>query len=483
MNEQQLKEDASLYAVGLLEGADRARFERRLGELPELRAYVGELEDAVAAVALTSPDQEADPSNLKAIQARVSGGRIRAVPGLIARLPGGWPIAAALVALLAWGFTRYQEVQHNLSRAEGERDAVAGKLDQLFLVLDGNANGGAGSEGTVLAPADGKGGEGKGGIPELLRAAHKSVTLLQNLDEVKKQLAQFRRLEDERLVSNPGLARLTVVEMLDPTLTPEERERQRTLSNEVSDIIGETIETAGGGESSEPGDGDAEKAEPTPLQISAEFWPREVTVTGGMLPFGFAENLPNGTTIRQKGFTAESGEELGFVPMDGGRFYDPRGNLIWSPSANGEDYLGRRPVAGFDPDNLETYLPPADEPVKAPATEPLPKPAAEETAPAFDPKAFTLYDETTGQGSVIVQNLPEADQGSLYHLWLNDPRTEAPIPVGWIPNDLEAGSGRVFFELDAGFVPSGYLLTIEVYDESGKIQVSEPSDTVILHGP
>ena len=96
-------------------------------------------------------------------------------------------------------------------------------------------------------------------------------------------------------------------------------------------------------------------------------------------------------------------------------------------------------------------------------------------------KAYTLYDETTGQGSIIVQNLPQLEAGSNYHLWLNDPRSDNPIPVGWLPNDLENGSGRVFFELETGFAPSGYALTVEDFDPDAG--VSSPSDSVILHGP
>ena len=92
--------------------------------------------------------------------------------------------------------------------------------------------------------------------------------------------------------------------------------------------------------------------------------------------------------------------------------------------------------------------------------------------------AYTLFDETTGAGSIVLGNLPAAPEGRAYQLWLTDSGQQNPVSVGLLP-ELEGGSGRVFFDtLAPGFAPSGYFLTLE--SAAGSTQ---PSGERVLSGP
>ena len=365
---RKLKESGSLYAAGLLEGAECRQFEACMRVLPELRTHVAEIQDAVAAVTLTAPPVEADPSNLEEIQRRVSGGpfsSITSLPGVLARLPGGWPIAALLTLLVGWGYVQHQSDRDQIAHLKGARDAVVRELE---LIIEALPMGGDPENGLVDGSLGGSSTAGGGNSSmhgHLAVGNQKVYRMLQDLETVKEQLAQFRKLEDERTKPSPGLARLTLVELADPSLTPEEREGMPVISDTVTDLIEDNLGVAGGdgqGEDSDPesesgggttgeqGSTEPEEPQVSPLTISARYWPREVTVSEGMLPFSYVRDLPNGTTIRQVGFTATDAEDLGFIPIEGDSFYDERGNMIWTPSSNGTDYLARRPGPEFDPE-------------------------------------------------------------------------------------------------------------------------------------
>jgi hypothetical protein len=67
-------------------------------------------------------------------------------------------------------------------------------------------------------------------------------------------------------------------------------------------------------------------------------------------------------------------------------------------------------------------------------------PVAADQVPPDSPNmaAYTIYDETTGQGSILIQNLPAADEGSHYQLWMGDSLEPQPINIGALP-ELESG--------------------------------------------
>ncbi len=93
-------------------------------------------------------------------------------------------------------------------------------------------------------------------------------------------------------------------------------------------------------------------------------------------------------------------------------------------------------------------------------------------------RGYPIFDETTGSGSIILQNLPAAADGQSYQLWITDPASPQPVSVGIIPS-LEEGGGRVWFDLGGpGVAPSGYLLTLEPGAGS-----KSPTGRVVLQGP
>lgn len=122
MNDDRLEELASLYALDLLEGAERAQFEAELGRNPELQALVRELRESASALAHTAPPA-AIPASLKArvlasleerhgaAASAASRDAIRPAIGFRQFFP--WAAAAGLAVLAGWFAQR-----HAQSRAE-----------------------------------------------------------------------------------------------------------------------------------------------------------------------------------------------------------------------------------------------------------------------------------------------------------------------------------------------------------------------------
>lgn len=467
MTEKQLKEDAEAYALGLLDDRERARIEQSIEDLPGLQAYVSELEDAIAGVALTAPAEEVNPTVLGRVLEQIGQNGESTWKRLARRalsLPGGWPAAAALALLFGVGAVRYEKAQDELVRAQGERDAVVREIRNMITVLEGSDPRRGGAPG-----ASELGNINTSVASKIVQAAQrKSYRLVQDLERVNQELASVRNREAERATAHPGVARPLVVSMWDPDVPIEERENANMLSEQVSDMIGDQLETAG---EEDPDETDAKESDAAESSMSFDSWP-EVEVTGDSLaPLWFTRDLPNGPRIRHKDFPVEAWSDLGLTRYDNGTYYDPESDLLYSPSLNGTDYLGKRPPAGFDPQS--GVMP---EPVES---VPAPQPIESEAAPEQPlPKAFTIYDETTGEGSIILQNLPARADETTYHLWLSDSQAEIPIEVGVLP-DLDGGDGRVFFDLQPGLSPSGYILTAEPTGESP----TAPGENVILHGP
>lgn len=91
------EELASLYALGLLDGAENAAFETELATNAELRAYTDGLIEASAALALTAPPVE-PPAALKSqILAAID-----AVPAQPAHAPAAKVVAFPLSRLIPW---------------------------------------------------------------------------------------------------------------------------------------------------------------------------------------------------------------------------------------------------------------------------------------------------------------------------------------------------------------------------------------------
>ena len=189
--------------------------------------------------------------------------------------------------------------------------------------------------------------------------------------------------------------------------------------------------------------------------------------------------------------------------IDPGRYWDRENQRIWIETAEEGVYKAVVPPANFDPDFPEDYVgivpaagslagpvfipdPAAiEEPIETPqpAVEPGPGPAIDGYAAlpepaAASPVAVTIYEETTGRGSVVIGNLPPAGEGMAYQLWMRNNADDQPVSVGILPT-LEAGSERFEFDLlGPGITPAGFFLTLE---SAGGVDT--PGETVVLEGP
>ncbi len=94
MNEQ-LEEQASLYVLGLLEGAEAAQFEKQLESDPTLRTLVDELDEAAAAWAYDAPARPLPAGLRERVVAEINRGKTVAFPQRrLNWLP--WALAACL---------------------------------------------------------------------------------------------------------------------------------------------------------------------------------------------------------------------------------------------------------------------------------------------------------------------------------------------------------------------------------------------------
>lgn len=121
MNEQ-LEEQASLYVLGLLEGADAAAFEQQMQSDPELRALVDQLDEAAAAVSHSAPSR-ALPSELRErVLAEVRREKTVAFPRRSNWLP--WALAACFALTSAYLVAERGGLRKRLTRLE-QRDVLA----------------------------------------------------------------------------------------------------------------------------------------------------------------------------------------------------------------------------------------------------------------------------------------------------------------------------------------------------------------------
>jgi anti-sigma-K factor RskA len=131
MIDERQEELASLYALDLLEGAERAEFERTLAGDPALQALVRDLREAAAALAHAAPPAAPPP----ALKSRVTASIDRAAPEKIIGPPASlfrtllpWGIAAGFAVTAAWLGRLYVA-----SQFEGEQLRTQFALTELEL--------------------------------------------------------------------------------------------------------------------------------------------------------------------------------------------------------------------------------------------------------------------------------------------------------------------------------------------------------------
>ncbi len=267
------------------------------------------------------------------------------------------------------------------------------------------------------------------------------------------------------------LSRTVVVEMFDPS-NPGQKQRRQTaaLTDRVADSIAAGVPQP-----------DPASTEKTPLVLSGGdgSWNGEVLIEKGLPNTGMLSLTP-GTQIRHKDFPVDSASQYrGLKGLGDGWFFDQFSNLLWGPTGQGREYIGEAPPEGFD---AETFVPPGKIALPRPKPQPEPVPDADADADAATEnaavRAYPIFDETTGTGSIILQNLPPAPEGHTYQLWATDESGGNAGSIGLLPPP-QAGGDRVWFDLgQPGPAPRGYLLTVEPSTGS-----KVPSGRIVLQGP
>lgn len=121
MIDERQQELASLYALDLLEGAERVQFEAALARDPELQKLVGELRQTSAALAHTAPAAEPPAALRERVFASIDrkgaaggdgvGAKIAPFPRSLAATVMPWAIAAGFALIAAWFGERYYLAQ------------------------------------------------------------------------------------------------------------------------------------------------------------------------------------------------------------------------------------------------------------------------------------------------------------------------------------------------------------------------------------
>lgn len=108
--------------------------------------------------------------------------------------------------------------------------------------------------------------------------------------------------------------------------------------------------------------------------------------------------------------------------------------------------------------------------------------APQENAPLVPahPSAVPIYDAARDSGTLVVSNLPPAEEGAVYNLWVTTEAGARPVYVGSLPERSAAGTDSFDFSLGStSTLPSGFLLTKDPQDTP----VSPTQANIILQGP
>jgi len=109
-----------------------------------------------------------------------------------------------------------------------------------------------------------------------------------------------------------------------------------------------------------------------------------------------------------------------------------------------------------------------------------PPPPSATAALSDHPTAIPIYDAARDQGALVVSNLPPADDGEVYNLWVTTHNSGHPIYVGTLPEGSASGADSFDFTLGSTMVlPSGFLLTMDPEDAPA----TPTAANTILQGP
>ena len=134
MSTEEREELASLYALGLLEGAELTAFERELAADPTLGALVTELENAASRIALSAPPTPVPPAVRSRIFQEIETLRKSEEPAPIVAPSFGWipwALAAGLAIFAGFTWTEKSRISTAYSQIAAQNDALITRLTGL----------------------------------------------------------------------------------------------------------------------------------------------------------------------------------------------------------------------------------------------------------------------------------------------------------------------------------------------------------------
>lgn len=134
MSTEEREELASLYALGLLEGAELTAFERELAADPTLGALVTELENAASRIALSAPPTPVPPAVRSRIFREIETLRKSEEPAPIVAHSFGWipwALAAGLAIFAVFTWTEKSRISTAYSQIVVQHDALVTRLAGL----------------------------------------------------------------------------------------------------------------------------------------------------------------------------------------------------------------------------------------------------------------------------------------------------------------------------------------------------------------
>jgi len=96
------------------------------------------------------------------------------------------------------------------------------------------------------------------------------------------------------------------------------------------------------------------------------------------------------------------------------------------------------------------------------------------------PTGLPNSDAARDVGTFVVQNLPPAELGKVYNLWVTTATGEKPIYVGSLPESSASGADSFDFSLGSNMIlPSGFVLTKDLHDAPA----TPTESNTVLQGP
>jgi hypothetical protein len=95
------------------------------------------------------------------------------------------------------------------------------------------------------------------------------------------------------------------------------------------------------------------------------------------------------------------------------------------------------------------------------------------------PSAVPVYDPARDAGQLIVNNLPDPQEGSEYFLWVQSNQAGGPVLVGTLPNNIQDNESFSFQLGSKGLIPQSFIVT----QDAAKTPSPPSEANTVLQGP